>query len=64
MYNLKEHQWKLKSKGYWSSCIVAPWYLNNLSDDFYNIELYLNEFKKRLKTFQFKSAFFFGERSV
>ena len=57
MYKLKEPQWKLKSKGYQSFHVAAPRYWNSLPDDVHNIELDLNDFKKRLKTFLFKSAF-------
>ena len=55
MYKLKEHQWKLK--GCRSFHVAAPCYWNSLPDDVHNIELDLNDFKKRLKTFLFKSAF-------
>ena len=57
MYQLKEHRWKLKSKGCQSCHVAAPLSWNILPDDVCNIELDLNDFKKRLKTFLFKSAF-------
>ena len=37
--------------------VAAPRYWNSLPDDIRDIKLNLNEFKKRLKTFLFKSAF-------
>ena len=48
MYKLKEHQWKLKSKGYRSCHIAALRYWNSPSGDVRNIELNLNDFTKRL----------------
>ena len=57
MYKLKEPRWKLKSKGYRYFCVAAPHYWNSLPDDVCNIELDLNDFKKILKTFLFKSVF-------
>ena len=57
MYKLKEHQWKLKSKRYQSFHVAVPRYWNSLPDDVRNIELDLNDFKKILNTFLFKSAF-------
>ena len=51
------HRWKLKSKGSRSFYVAAPRYWNSLPDDIRDIKLNLNEFKKRLKTFLFKSAF-------
>ena len=57
MYKLKEHQWKLKSKGYRSFHIAAPHCWNSLPDDVHTMELDLSDFNKRLKTFLFKSAF-------
>ena len=57
VYKLKEHRWKLKSKDSRSFYVAAPRYWNSLPDDIRDIKLNLNEFKKRLKTFLFKSAF-------
>ena len=57
MYKLKEPRWKLKSKGYQSFHVAAPCYGNSFPDDLHSIELDLNDFKRRLKTFLFKSAF-------
>ena len=51
MYKEKEHQWKLRSKGYQSFHVAAPCYWNSLRDDVRNIELDLNDFKKKLKFF-------------
>ena len=40
-----------------SFCVAAPRYWNSLPDDVCNIDLDLNDLKKRLKTFLFASAF-------
>ena len=55
MYNLKEHRWDTDI-----FYVAALRYWNSLPDDGRNIELDLNNFKKRLKTFLFKSVFFIG----
>ena len=57
MYKLEERRWKLKSKRFRSFFVSAPRYWSSLPDDIRNIHLDLKEFKKKLKTFLFKSAF-------
>ena len=57
MFKLKEHRWKLKSNGYRSLHITAPCYWNSLPANVCNIELDLNDFKKRLNTFLFYAVF-------
>ena len=46
-----------ENKGHRSFHVAALCYWKNLPDGVRNIELNLNDFKKRLKTFLFKSAF-------
>ena len=62
-YILKEERSKLKTMGNRAFAIAAPRHWNSLPDDLRDIQLNINDFKKKLKTFLFRMAYTSEQRS-